>query len=105
VTPDVIVAATIVRIAGPRTRDIVQLARSTWDWKSTVQSAIEDLTAREVLVRRVQNTTPYDFDDPFFRRWIQLNAAPGSGFEQPPRLDPGEGRAESGRDSAGERGS
>lgn len=29
---DVSVAATIVRPAGPQTRDIVQLARATWDW-------------------------------------------------------------------------
>lgn len=153
---DMVVAATIVRIAGPRTRDIVQLARATWDWaradgratrkvvlsamevlvveqgalhqrqwdrltdvargillvaamfpdhpltaaktltsfalgpKSTVQSAIEELAEREVLVRRAPNTALYDFDDPFFRRWIQLNAAPESGFELPPRLDAGE---------------
>lgn len=138
---DVIVAAAIARLAGPRTRDIVQLARATWDiartdgaamreaaeraldmlvheqgamherqWdrltdvarallialastpdlqilaartladfalgpKSTVGSALDDLVDREVLVRRPGRAVAYDFDDPFFKRWIQLTAS------------------------------
>lgn len=140
---DIIVAASIVRLAGPRTRDVVQLARVTWDWaradgvaardaaeramedlvleqgalhqrqwdrltdvarnivialasspdiqllaaktltdfglgpKSTASSALEDLVEREVLVRRGGQSRAYDFDDPFFRRWVQVNAAAG----------------------------
>ncbi len=146
---DVVTAATIVRLAGPRTRDIVQLARATWDWgrpegtaardtaigamealvveqgalhqrqwerltevtktvlltvatqpdvqllaartlatfalgpKSTVSSALEELTEREILVRRAGETGAYDFDDPFFRRWVQVNVAPASGGAPP----------------------
>ena len=146
---DIIVAATIVRLAGPRTRDIVQLARATWDWgrpagsatrdttinamealvveqgalhqrqwdrltdvgravlltlatqprvqllaantlttfalgaKSTVASAIDDLVAREILVRGVVEARTYDFDDPFFRRWVQVNASGNRGLDPP----------------------
>ncbi len=146
---DIIVAATIVRLAGPRTRDIVQLARATWDWarsdgsatrdatvnamealvveqgalhqrqwdrltdvaravlltlatdpnvqllaastlttfalgaKSTVASAIEDLVAREILVRGVGDVRAYGFDDPFFRRWVQVNASANRGLTPP----------------------
>lgn len=143
VTLDLIIAAGIVRLAGPRTRDIVQLARATWDWsrsdgesardaaeqamedlvleqgalhqrqwdrltdvtrsilvalarnaevqilaaktltdfglgpKSTVSSALDDLVGREVLVRRGQHGGAYNFDDPFFRRWVQISTSTG----------------------------
>ena len=146
---DLVVAATIVRLAGPRTRDIVQLARATWDWgrpdgsaareaainamealvveqgalhqrqwdrltdvaravlltlatdpniqllaastlttfalgaKSTVASAIEDLVAREILARGAGDARGYDFDDPFFRRWVQVNASANRGLTTP----------------------
>ncbi len=39
---DIIVAAAIVRMAGPRTRDIVQLARATWDWSRSNGNAVRD---------------------------------------------------------------
>lgn len=53
--------------------------------KSTVASILEDLTEREILVRRaVGETSAYAFDDPFFRRWVQVHAAPGSGAAPPP---------------------
>ena len=136
---DLIVAAAIVRLAGPRTRDIVQLARATWDWsratgiamrndaehamdllvleqgamhqrqweqlsdvsrgllialvtapatqllaarslieynlgpKSTASSALAELVAREVLTRRDGARRGFVFDDPFFRRWVEVN--------------------------------
>ncbi len=151
VTLDIIAAATVVRVAGPRTRDIVQLARATWDWsrtegsatrdaiisamealvveqgalhqrqwdrltdvaravllalatrpnvqllaattlatfalgaKSTVASAIDELVAREILVRATGDVSTYDFDDPFFRRWVQVNVSANSGM-MPPAL-------------------
>lgn len=147
---DLVVAAAIVRLAGPRTRDVVQLARATWDWarpageagryaaheamealvreqgalhlrlwerltdvarrtlvtlatrpgvqplaadtlaayslgpKSTVSSALDDLVAREVLARQPDG---WEFDDPFFRRWVQVNGAGDLG-EAPPPLAP-----------------
>lgn len=146
---DLIVAASIVRIAGPRTRDIVQLARATWDlarpsgvarrdaageamevlvreqgalhqrqWdrltdagrrvllalaaepgarllaaetlrnyslgpKSTVSGTLEDMMEREVLVRGA-NGGGHEFDDPFFRRWVELHALPDIGIRPPP---------------------
>lgn len=149
VSLDIMGAATIVRLAGPRTRDIVQLARATWDWgrpegtavrntainamealvveqgalhqrqwdrltevakavlltvatqtdiqllaartlatfslgpKSTVASALEDLVEREILVRRAGDAGAYDFDDPFLRRWVQVNVAPNGGGGPP----------------------
>lgn len=50
---DVIVAAPIVRLAGPRTRDIVQLARATCDWAhgAGVAERHAPETAMEALVR------------------------------------------------------
>jgi hypothetical protein len=153
VSLDVIVAAAIVRLAGPRTRDVVQLARAVWDltqpggevarnaaavamevlvreqaalhqrqWdgltetgrqvllalaaepgarplatetlrnynlgpKSTVASTLDALVEREVLVRGEDAsgaTAGYRFDDPFFRRWVELNALPDLGRSAPP---------------------
>lgn len=134
----------IVRLAGPRTRDIVQLAREVWfeglrspsvgpadvaramdQWvnvqaalyaaiwrerspteqrilralvvdprlaltsadalrryklgpKSTVQSAATRLVDEEHLV--TLETGGYGFDDPFFRRWLELHVLPDLGF-------------------------
>jgi hypothetical protein len=139
---DVGCAEAIVRTAGPRTRDIVQLARGVWDrgrvrrgealrlaqadsvgpafdaivgeqaalftqlWtslpraqqrvlavlaglpdaqltadetlarfdlgaKSTVQTALESLVGEETLQREQRGK--YVFDDPYYRRWVQLN--------------------------------
>ncbi len=156
VAVDIITAAAIARLAGPRTRDIVQLARATWDlaqpggvvardaaadamdvlvreqaalhqrqWdgltetgrrvllalaadpaarllaadtlrayslgaKSTVSSTLDDLLAREVLVRHgttggeTNGTADYRFDDPFFRRWVEVNALADIGHFPPP---------------------
>jgi hypothetical protein len=144
---DVIVAAAIYRLAGPRTRDVVQLARATWDWarsdgvaarhapeeamealvreqsalherqwsglreatravllvlatnpdvqvtadetlqryglgpKTTVYDALKDLVRDEILMRR---GAAYAFDDPFFRRWVQVNASADLGLLAPP---------------------
>jgi hypothetical protein len=132
------VAAKIIRLAGPRSRDVVQLARVLWDrvqgertatlddvaaamdqlvgeqeslylreWtrlasdvdrkilalladdahteimalatmqhyklgpKTSVHRALQRLIADEVVVA---TQDAHDFDDPFFRRWVQLNA-------------------------------
>jgi hypothetical protein len=138
----------IVALAGPRTRDIVQLARAVWDaafrrgevdestvgaamdglvreagalfaslWrerqpveqrilralaaerdleptatdaletyrlgpKSTVSSALPRLVEQEVLSRSDEGR--YGFDDPFFRRWVQLNTLGDLGLPVPP---------------------
>lgn len=140
-------ADAIVRLAGPRTRDIVQLARAVWDaslrtrqaekgaaaaamerlvreqasfheaaWrglaasrakvlralaaepdlqvtgaeagerydlgpKSTVSSALTALVETELLSR---DENGYTFDDPFFRRWVQVFALPDIGIAPPP---------------------
>lgn len=137
----------IVRLAGPRTRDVVQLARAVWDesvrlgeatggtavgamerlvreqasfheavWrtlsvaqakvlralaaepdlqvtsadaarrfglapKSTVSSALDSLKEAELLAR---SDTGYVFDDPFFRRWVQVFVLPDLGLPSPP---------------------
>jgi hypothetical protein len=141
-------AEAIVRVAGPRTRDMVQLARGVWDvarfsaratpadvgrafdaivaehatlftklWtalprsqqrvlaviagapdapltaeetltrfdlgaKSTVQEAIEALLGDETIQREQRGK--YLFDDPFYRRWVQLSVVPDLGLEVPP---------------------
>ena len=152
---DLIVAASIVRLAGPRTRDVVQLARAVWDlarpngqvardaagvamevlvreqgalhqrqWdaltetgrqvlvalaadpdarllatdtlrvynlgsKSTVAGTLEALVEREVLLRETSGgaSAGYRFDDPFFRRWVEVNALPDLGRSAPPLPD------------------
>lgn len=50
---DLIVAASIVRLAGERTRDIVQLARATWDWARPAGAATRHAAdeAMDALVR------------------------------------------------------
>jgi hypothetical protein len=139
-------ADAIIRYAGPRTRDIVQLARAVWDdsarakevpsgaaavsmerlvreqaafheslWrglsvsqakvlramaadpevqimsvaaasryglgaKSTIGSALDALVEAEVLAR---DGSRYTFDDPFFRRWVQVFALPDLGIPAP----------------------
>lgn len=141
-------ASLIVRLAGPRTRDVVQLARATWFigvsrggvtvqdvvdaverlveeqaelyrtiWvglgareqavlrvfaadgevqimaadtlaryrlgpKSSVHSAVERLVEAEHLARLGPGR--YGFDDPFFRRWVQVYGLPDIGEEVPP---------------------
>ena len=145
VSIDVVVAASIVRLTGPRTRDVVQLARAVWDlrgsavketvtrafdalvdeqaplhrrsWelltdgqrrtlmvvaaepaarltssatleryrlgpKSTVQRGAAELVAEEILVRRADEG--YEFDDPFFKRWIQRNVIEDINRTAPP---------------------
>jgi hypothetical protein len=138
---------TIVALAGPRTRDVVQLARAAWGsasrrgeadestvgaamdalvreagalfaalWrerqsvdqrilralaarrdleptaadalqryrlgpKSTVSSALPRLLEQEVLTRTDEGR--YAFDDPFFRRWVQVNALGDLGLPVP----------------------
>lgn len=140
-------ADAIVRYAGPRTRDVVQLARAVWDdygrsgeapdgaaaasmerlvrelaalhetvWrglptsqakvmralaaepglqamsadasrryglgpKSTVSSALDALVEAELLARV---GAAYEFDDPFFRRWVQVFVLPDLGRTAPP---------------------
>ncbi len=140
-------AEAIVRVAGPRTRDIVQLARGVWDvarssaratpadvgraldaivaehatlftriWtalprsqqrvlaviagaseapltaeetltrfdlgaKSTVQEAIEALLGDETIQREQRGK--YLFDDPFYRRWVQLSVVADLGLAVP----------------------
>lgn len=63
-----------IEIAGPRTRDVVQLARSAWrGWSKDL--GVEDLKAE---------TPPgYDFDSPFFRGWVVSRALPDLGIERP----------------------
>lgn len=144
-------AAAVIRIAGPRTRDVVQLARAAWDrtrskgsagtedvvetmdllvveqaalhqklWlrlhdvarkvllliatdpkaevtgagtlskhnlgpKTTVHRVLKDLVEGEVLVEAVEGG--HLFDDPFFRRWVQLNVLQDVGLEAPPLLN------------------
>lgn len=53
--------------------------------KSTVQSTVEALVEDEHLTRL--DGGGYGFDDPFFRRWIQLHALPDIGVD-PPALEP-----------------
>ena len=138
----------IVKLGRPRTRDVVQLARTVWDiaatrgeaidehatrglerlvqeqaalyemiWskltarqqmvlraiaaegdlqitsadtlhryrigaKSTAQSTIETLVEAEHLVRLAPGR--YGFDDPFFRRWVQVYSLPDIGTPTPP---------------------
>jgi hypothetical protein len=153
VTLEIEPARAILRVAGPRTRDVVQLAREVWDlatttrkpvtmatvatafdvivaeqaplhdrlWqqlprtqqralmvlagvpgvaltssetlerfelgaKSTVARSLELLTKDEVLHRRDQGS--YAFEDPYYRRWVQLYAVPDLGVPVPP-ADPG----------------
>ena len=155
-------ADTVVALARPRTRDVVQLARAVWDreqgagwavpgaevgalealvreqsalyqreWdrlkrgprrilevvaaipdlrhllgdetlkayrigaKSTVQSALQQLVEDELLVRAAGEGAGYAFDDPFFRRWVQVNAAANLG-RTPPALSAGPTSAEPG---------
>jgi hypothetical protein len=53
--------------------------------KSTVASTLEALVEHEVLVRDATNgSTGYRFDDPFFRRWVEVNALPDLGRSAPP---------------------
>ncbi|HKG94211.1 MAG TPA: ATP-binding protein [Gemmatimonadaceae bacterium] len=148
---DVIVAATIVRLAGPRTRDIVQLARAVWFlsrdrgaatrsdvteameslvdeqsplhlrvWdartaterrvltvlaaepevsllaaetlgkydlgpKSTIQNAVSALVGDELLTR-TERSGGFTYDDPFFRRWVEVNALEDINRTPPPLL-------------------
>ncbi len=143
-------ADAIVRYAGPRTRDVVQLARAVWDdygrggeapagaaaasmerlvreqaalheavWrglsasqakvmralaaepglqptgaeasrryglgpKSTISSALNALVEAELLARA---GAAYEFDDPFFRRWVQVFVLPDLGLSAPPLGD------------------
>jgi hypothetical protein len=138
----------IVKLSRPRTRDVVQLARTVWDiaarhgaaadddvvlgleqlvreqaalyeviWskltarqqmvlravaaddavqitsastlhryrigaKSTAQSTIDTLVEAEHLVRVAPGR--YAFDDPFFRRWVQIFGLPDIGVPTPP---------------------
>ena len=53
--------------------------------KSTVHSTVETLVGNEHLTRREDGG--YTFDDPFFRRWVQVQALPDIGLE-PPLLRP-----------------
>ena len=142
----------IVKLARPRTRDVVQLARIVWDiaaprgeavdehatrglerlvheqaalyemiWikltarqqmvlraiaaeadvritsadtlhryrigaKSTAQSTVDALVEAEHLVRLASGR--YGFDDPFFRRWVQLYGLPDIGAPTPPIAHP-----------------
>ena len=55
--------------------------------KSTVYSAVERLVEAEHLVRPAPGT--YTFDDPFFRRYVQVHVLP-EGAESPPLLPPRE---------------
>ncbi|MEO5580457.1 MAG: hypothetical protein ABIR58_07340 [Gemmatimonadaceae bacterium] len=148
---DVVTAAAIVRLGGPRTRDVVQLARSVWEasrakgsadkrdvvraleilvgeqaalhrraWellphvarrilmvvaaepsaqltsasalsrfglgsKSTVHREAANLVDEEILVRTPDGI--HDFDDPFFRRWVQLNVIEDINRQPPSLLD------------------
>lgn len=141
-------AGRIVRLAAPRTRDIVQLARAVWARgsphgtvmpgdpeaameaiveeqaelyraifvkltdrqqavlrviaaepdvqitaaatlqayglgpKSSVQSAVEALVADEHLTGLREGG--YGFDEPFFRRWVEIHALPDIGIQPPP---------------------
>ena len=61
----------------------------TWNLgaKSTVQSAIQGLVDTEHLVRLGPGS--YVFDDPFFRRWVQLSGLPDLGLPVPPLVPPG----------------
>jgi hypothetical protein len=64
---------------------------STWDLgaKSTVQSALDRLVTQELLVR---SPPSFAFDDPFFKRWVQLFGLADVGLPIPPLLPgPGEG--------------
>lgn len=49
--------------------------------KSSVQSSVDALVEDEHLARR--DDGGYVFDDPFFRRWVQLYALPDIGIEPP----------------------
>jgi hypothetical protein len=49
--------------------------------KSTVQSAVQSLVDAEHLVRHGAGS--YAFDDPFFRRWVQLFGLPDLGLPVP----------------------
>ena len=145
---DIVTAAAVVRIAGSRTRDIVQLARALWDmtrdagvatkehasdamemlvreqsalhqrqWshhsdvarrillvlaaepgarltatdtlarfqlgaKSTVHRTLGELVDQEVLV--ADTDQGHRFDDPFFRRWVEVNVLEDLGRIAPP---------------------
>jgi DNA-binding transcriptional ArsR family regulator len=50
--------------------------------KSTVSSALPRLVEHEVLSRTDEGR--YGFDDPFFRRWVQLNTLGDLGLPVPP---------------------
>lgn len=52
--------------------------------KSTVQSALQQLVEDELLVRTGVEGVGYVFDDPFFRRWVQVDAAANLGRTPPP---------------------
>jgi hypothetical protein len=64
--------------------------------KSTVSRALDDLVDDEILVRGTPSAgassadssagqgSLYAFDDPFFRRWVQVNAAADLGRRSPP---------------------
>lgn len=142
------VARQLVQVAGPRTRDVVQLARVLWDvlpddtaataedvatalgvlvteqsalylrawerlesdahrtllvlmahdphveptgtdtlrrWplkpKSTMARIVTQLIGEELVLRDAEGA--YRFDDPFFRRWIEVNVFPDFGFAVP----------------------
>lgn len=49
--------------------------------KSTVSSALSRLVEREVIARSEAGS--YTFDDPFFRRWVELNALADLGLPPP----------------------
>lgn len=155
-TIDLVTAAAVCRLAGPRTRDIVQLARAVWDathdggvatrddvgaamdvlvteqsalhqrqWarldevkqrillalatdpavaitasetldrhrlgpKSTAHRLLNELIDEEIIVDRAGSGGERGFDDPFFRRWIELNVIEDLGRTPPPLL-PGAG--------------
>ncbi|HET9984112.1 MAG TPA: hypothetical protein VFQ38_11015 [Longimicrobiales bacterium] len=50
--------------------------------KSSVQTALDALVEAEHLARPASGG--YVFDDPFFRRWVQVNALPDLGLPVPP---------------------
>jgi hypothetical protein len=52
--------------------------------KSTVSSALARLVEQEVLAR--DDAGRYAYDDPFFRRWVQVNALGDLGLPVPPLL-------------------
>lgn len=54
--------------------------------KSTAKSAVDSLIDAEHLTRFAPGR--YTFDDPYFRRWVQVYALPDIGIPTPPILQP-----------------